>query len=146
MVGVIGAEQVDVEAHVIAYLRPLLPSGALVATEVPRSRTGELAFPERMVRVSRAGGVRWSVAHDRPLILVECWAMSGPEAWRLAAAARSAFFALDNTLVLAGGAGAWLSHVAESAGPVNFEDPRTRLPRYQFMHELLIRAAHNPGG
>ena len=49
MAAVVGAESVDVEAHVIAYLRPLLP-GATVATDIPRSKTGELAFPARMVR------------------------------------------------------------------------------------------------
>ena len=147
MVSVVGAEQVDVEAHVIAYLRPLLP-GATVATSIPRSKTGELAFPARMVRVSRTGGVRWSPAHDRPTVLVECWAGKSTDAWRLCADARAALLALDNTLVQAGDpaapAGAWLSHVAEGSGPVNFEDPDNRRPRYQFLHEFLVRRAHTP--
>ena len=143
----VGAESVDVEAHVIAYLRPLLP-GATVATSIPRSKSGELAFPARMVRVSRTGGVRWSPAHDRPMVLVECWAGKSTDAWRLCADARAALLALDNTLVQAGDpaapAGAWLSHVAEGSGPVNFEDPDNRWPRYQFLHEFLVRRAHTP--
>lgn len=147
MAAVVGAESVDVEAHVIAYLRPLLP-GATVATSIPRSKSGELAFPARMVRVSRTGGVRWSVAHDRPTVLVECWAARSTDAWRLCADARAALLALDNTLVQAGDpaapAGAWLSHVAEGSGPVNFEDPDNRWPRYQFLHEFLVRRAHTP--
>ena len=144
MAAVVGAESVDVEAHIIAYLCPLLP-GATVATIIPRSRSGELAFPARMVRVSRTGGVRWSPAHDRPTVLVECWAWKSTDAWSHCADTRAAMLALDNTLVHADDpaapAGAWLSHVAEGSGPVNFEDPRTTMPRYQFLHELLVRRA-----
>lgn len=132
----------------VAWLRGRLPVGVTVATAVPRTRAGELAFPARMVRVSRTGGVMMSPAHDRATILVECWAVSGPRAWALAGAARAAMLALDNTLIEVPyvgeprPVGAWLSHRSEGSGPVNLEDPQTAMPRYQMLHEVLVRAAH----
>ena len=147
---VVTSAAVDVEAHTVSWLRGALPAGVTVATAVPRTRTGELAFPERMVRVSRTGGVMLSPAHDRATILVECWAASGPKAWALAGAARAAMLALDNTLTEVAyvgeprPVGAWLSHRSEGSGPVNLEDPQTTMPRYQMLHEVLVRAAHGP--
>lgn len=128
---------VDAEAANIAYLSGLLPSGVVVATQIPRSSRGELAFPDRMVRVTRTGGPAWSVAHDGPTILVECWAATSTAAWELTGACRDLLLALDNTLV----GPVWLSHRAEGGGPVNYPDPRTDHPRYQFLHEQTARAA-----
>ena len=147
---VVTSAAVDVEAHVVSWLRSRLAAGVTVATAVPRTRTGELAFPARMVRVSRTGGVMMSPAHDRATVLVECWAASGPKAWALAGAARAAMLALDNTLTEVAyvgeprPVGAWLSHRSEGSGPVNLEDPQTTMPRYQMLHEVLVRAAHGP--
>lgn len=137
MASVLRSPTLDVEAAVIAYLRPLLPAGAVVATDVPKTTRGELSFPARMVRVTRTGGPAWSPAHDGPSMLVECWAAGGPQAWQLAASCRDAMLSLDNTLVGA----VWLSHRAETSGPVNYPDPRTPNPRYQFVHQLTARAA-----
>ena len=145
---VVTSAAVDVEAHVVSWLRDRLATGVTVRTEIPRTQKGELAFPARMVRVSRTGGVMMSPAHDRATVLVECWAASSPKAWALAGAARAAMLALDNTLteVLYHGeprpVGAWLSHRSEGSGPVNLEDPQTTMPRYQMLHEVLVRAAH----
>lgn len=138
---------IDVEACVIAALRPAVPAGTVVATEVPRSTAGTLAFPDRMVRVGRTGGNRMSVAHDRATILVECWAARSPAARELAAACRDAMFGLDNArVVVPAGPGvetaAWLSFRAEGSGLVNHPDVTNGRSRYQFVHELLVRAAH----
>ena len=93
MVTVLPVVGVDVEAAVIAALRPVLPAGTVVATEVPRTASGDLRFPARMVRVTRTGGVLFSPAHDRPTVLVECWAAVSTDAWALAGAARQAMTA-----------------------------------------------------
>lgn len=146
MVAAVGAEQVPVAACVVAVLAEALP-GATVATRVPRRANGDLVFPERMVRVSRTGGPRLSVAHDAPTILVECWAADGVAAERLAGQARSVMLALDNRLVSdVSGAIAWLSHRSELSGVVDFDDDRTAHARFQFAHELLVRAAYGGGG
>lgn len=137
MVHVLRSPSLDVEAAVITYLRPLLPAGTVVATEVPKTTRGELSFPQRMVRVTRTGGPAWSPAHDGPTVLVECWAATGPQAWQIAAAARDSMLALDNTLV----GPVWLSFSREGSGPTNLPDPRTPSPRYQFVHQLTARAA-----
>lgn len=126
----------DVEAAVIAALRPVVPAGTVVATEVPRTATGDLRFPARMVRVTRTGGALVSPAHDRPTVLVECWASSSTDAWALAGVCRQAMAGWSDEL----SAGAWLTHRAEGSGPVNYPDPRTAHARYQFVHELQVRA------
>lgn len=127
---------VDVEAAVIEALRPVVPAGTVVATQIPRTATGELRFPARMVRVTRTGGVMFSPAHDRPTVLVECWASTSTEAWGLVGLCRAEMASWDDEAA----AGAWLTHRAEVSGPVNYPDPRTADPRYQFVHELQIRA------
>lgn len=137
MAHTVSSTAVDVEAANITYLAGALPAGVVVATRIPRSSHGEEAFPALMVRVTRTGGTRWSVAHDGPTVLVECWAASSTAAWDLAAAARDALLALDNTLI----GDVWLSHRAEAGGPVNYPDPRTQHHRYQFLHEQTARAA-----
>ena len=127
---------VDVEAAVIAALRPVVPGGAVVATEVPRAASGDLRFPARMVRVTRTGGVLFSPAHDRPTVLVECWAERSTDAWELVAACRQAMCGWDDEATPR----AWLTHLSEASGPVNYPDPRTAHARYQFVHELQVRA------
>ena len=147
MARVLTAASVDVTAGLISHLRTVVGESVgeppvKIATQVPRSAAGELRFPKRMVRVSRAGGVMWSVAHDRPLIIVEVWADPSPEAARLAGVVREACLALDNTLAYVDGSPhVWLTHYAEVGGLADFPDPRTTMPRYQFTHQLTARAA-----
>lgn len=138
---VIGSGEVDVEGEVISLLTDTLGDGVVVATQVPRARDGEtLAFPPRMVRVTRGGGVRRTLVHDCPMVLVECWAAAGTgESWRLAADSRAAMLDLYDTWT----GTAYLTHRSEISGPTNYPDPRTRNPRYQFMHELTVRASSN---
>lgn len=137
MAHIVSSTSVDVEAANIAYLAGVLPPGVVVATRVPRSSRGEEAFPALMVRVTRTGGQRWSVAHDGPTILVECWAATSTAAWDLAGTARDALISLDNTRI----GDVWLSYRAEAGGPVNYPDPRTTHHRYQFLHEQTARVA-----
>ena len=128
--------EVDAEAAVIAALRLALPPDVTVSTEIPRIGAGERRFPLRMVRVTRTGGTLFSPAHDRPLILVECWAASSVDAWELAGLCRRTMLGWSDEL----SAGAWLSHLSEGSGPVNNPDPGAAHARYQFLHELQIRA------
>lgn len=127
----------DVEGAVIAALRAGLDPPVTVATGVARNADGTLRLPERMVRVSRSGGTVVSPAHDRPMILVEAYGATGPKAWALAGQARAVMLGLSDTLA----GGLWLSYYAEISGPVNYEDPRTSWPRYQFIHQLTTKAA-----
>ena len=127
---------VDVEAAVIEALLRVLPAGVTVSTEVPRVGAGDARFPLRMVRVTRTGGVLLSPAHDRPLVLVECWASSSVAAWELAGLCRAVMLGWSDELA----AGAWLTHRAEATGPVNNPDSYAGHARYQFVHELQIRA------
>lgn len=132
---VVTAHQLGAETAVIAYLKPALGPGVTVATRIPRQGT-ELRFPARMVRVTRAGGTSMSPAHDRPMVLVECWAETGPDAEALTGRVRGLMLALDDTLV----GGLYLSHGYEVTGVINYDDPRTENPRYEFMHSLITRA------
>lgn len=144
MVVFLSAAAVDVEAAVVEGLSALLlPFGTVVATEIPRTAQGSVRFPERMVRVTRTGGTIMSPAHDRPTILVECWAARSTDAWQLAAVCRAEMLGWDDRLALAdaqGRGGVWLTHRAEGSGPVNYPDPGTAHARYQFLHELQVRA------
>ena len=137
MVRVVGAAAtVDVEAGVIALLRPVVPAGTVVATEIPRVKD-TVTFPPRMVRVTRTTGTfQFSPAHDMPSVLVECWASPGPAALQLAAECRKALLELWNTPV----GGAWYSHASETSGLTNYPDPRTTHMRYQFVHQITVTA------
>lgn len=136
---------VDVEAALVAALTPSLP-GVRVATQVPRTKTGIFEFPDSLVVVARVGGVRGSVAHDRPVMLAQCWHTDKARAAQLAGTVRAAMFGLDNTLVtvppLAAGdpvERVFVSFAGEAGGPVDYPDPRTDKTRYQFTHEVLVR-------
>ena len=137
MARVLHVAEVDVEGDVVAYLTDALGPGAVVATQVPRG----VGFPDRMVRVTRSGGVMRGVAHDRPIVLVECWASTTTGARALAGAARAAMRSMDDVW---GGTG-WLSFHAELSGLTNLADPiQPDFPRYQFAHQLQVRASVNP--
>lgn len=128
--------EVDVEGDVVAYLSERLGPQVTVATQVPPG-----PLPDRMVRVTRSGGTTWGPAHDRPVILVECWAGTTGDAARLAGAARAALHGMDDVW---GGTG-WLTFRAELSGLANLPDPlQPAHPRYQFAHQLQVRASVNP--
>ena len=137
MARLLDVAEVDVEGDVVAFLAGMLGGGVTVATQVPRSDD----FPERMVRVTRSGGVMRGVAHDRPIVLVECWAASTTAARALAGTARAAMLRANDVW---GGTG-WFSFHAELSGLTNLPDPlQPDRPRYQFAHQLQVRASVNP--
>lgn len=105
----------DCEAGLIAWLKPR--TLAKVATQVPNPR------PDTLVTVQRIGGVpsQWQ---DRALILVQCWAPTEPAAWALA----SNMYAYTEG---AAGHGPF-QEVRAVSGVMNFPDPATRNPRFQF--------------
>lgn len=118
----------DVEAALVAHLAQSV--GCDVGTRVPNPR------PEKFVRVRRTGGITGRF-FEQPTLLVECWATSEPDAFDIAKAASSA---------LAAAAGTWITedtwiNDTEVGGLVNFDDPSTSCPRYQFTARLWLRLA-----
>lgn len=122
----------DAEALGVAYLRHELGSRsdtAHIATRIPKSR------PQRLIRITRTGGVRRDEITDEPHLTFECWDTSSEKASDLARMARALMWALPNTEPF----GHMVRNVDELGGPVYFEDPDTDLPRYQFTVTLNVR-------
>lgn len=117
----------DIEAALVSHLGIQL--GCLVATRVPNPR------PAKHVRVRRTGGRRVSLVLDNPTVLVECWAETESAAHDLAGLAGGALAASPGTWIADG---VWLN-AADVSSPVNYEDPSTRMPRYQFTASLWLR-------
>lgn len=118
---------IDVEAEVVALLNAALAEP--VATRVPTPRpTGGY------VRVTRAGGNATNVLQSAPRLLVECWDATSASAFALA---RTAYGLLVQAY---GTAGAWGGR-ASLTEPVNFPDPDTDSPRYQFVATILTDLA-----
>lgn len=99
-----------------------------VATRVPEER------PEAFTRVTRAGGDRQNLAQGVTRVLVECFATDeavaftrAQTAWAKLGAARQSYLA----------DGVWVTRV-ELTDPVNFPDPETKLPRFQFIASLTL--------
>jgi hypothetical protein len=115
----------DVEKAFVAYLNGLLTPQ--VSTRVPATR------PASFVRVQVVGGDVLNVALDAPRLLVECWAATDGAAFALA---RQAWAAVSETRA------AWVGDVWVSAltlsRPVNFPDPDTASPRFQFTVDLRV--------
>lgn len=119
----------DAEALAVTFLRGELGArgvAAMVATKVPAK------MPAKMVRVSRAGGSARNIAYDQPLLLVECWATSGPAASDLAALTRGlmlAWASLSDDVTMA----------RDGGGFASLPDPDTNNPRYQFAVQVDMK-------
>lgn len=107
---------VDVEGLARTVLASL---GVPVSTRVPSPR------PVSLVRVTRAGGSRRNLVQSDPLLLVECWAPDSVAAFDLA---RDAWSLIDQFPD-------WSASLSE---PVNFPDPDSGSPRYQFTASLIL--------
>jgi hypothetical protein len=116
---------VDVEAAFVAYLNAALTPP--VSTRVPNPR------PASHVRVQVVGGTVDNVAFESPLLLIECWAATSPAA---AALVRQAWAEIAETRGAFVGAAFVLS--TNLSRPVNFPDPDTTSPRYQFTADLRV--------
>ena len=99
-----------------------------VGTKVPKTR------PDTYVRLSRAGGPRRDLVTDMPMVIFECYAVSEPDAEDLAEQCRRIVHAEPYS------ADSPIRRVVETGGPVNFPDPDTSLPRYQFTVQLNVRS------
>lgn len=105
----------NAEARVVSFLTEAFArrgDTASVATRIPNPRR------DRMVRVSRTGGVRTSVGVDAPQLLFECWDSTDYRASELARVTRALVGSMDE-------------FGAEMGSVVNYPDD-SGLPRYQF--------------
>jgi len=128
----------DVEAAVHGYYRAELAARgwtAKVASRVPATR------PPLMVKVTLTGGsANGLVSHDAQ-ITVECWAAKAdgsgdqPKASELARLCAGLTDALVGSFI----GGVWIQRVRHVSGPLDFPDPDTALPRYQFTKRLGVR-------
>jgi hypothetical protein len=109
---------VDIEAEVITILHSLAGS---VATKVPNPRPSTKTY----IRVTRAGGTGLNAVQSAPTVLIECWAPTDIAAFSLAASAYGRLLDTYGTAVWGGR--------ASLTEPVNFPDPDTSSPRYQFI-------------
>lgn len=114
----------DVEAGVVALLDDGLTAD--VSTEVPDPRPES----ETYVRVTSTGGTVRNMIQLDSRCLVECWAPDETDALNLARHAWALLHAAQDSY-LAGG-DVYATRI-ESTGPVNFPDPDTDSPRYQFI-------------
>lgn len=112
---------VDVEGEVVTLLTGAADS---VGTEVPNPRT------DTIIRVTRAGGSARNAMQADVRLLIECWAADSVAAFNLAA---TAYARLRDRY---GPADVWGGR-AGLADPVNFPDPDTESPRYQFVATIL---------
>lgn len=115
----------NVEAVVLGLLEESL--SVAVGTSVPNPRPGSF------VRVQRIGGGQVNMIQERPSVLVECWAPTRLAAWNLAAEAHSSLVG-RNSLEYNG---VELEDRALSS-PVNYPDPSTASPRYQFTVQATV--------
>ena len=123
----------DAEALFVAYLRAELPplgENCLVATNVPENR------PDRMVMVSRIGGVQRWMIRDEPMMTFQCWDVDEVGAAALCELVRAVVSATprEDTVL-----GVPIYSYTEIGGPMFFPDPDTRLPRYQLSAQLDLR-------
>lgn len=112
---------VDIEGELVTVLDGLVDD---IGTSVPNPR------PASLIRVTRAGGNSRNPVQSDVRMLVECWAPDEVAAFDLASAAYSRI--LDHY----GPAGVWGGR-ANLSEPVNFPDPETTSPRYQFVASIL---------
>lgn len=115
------------EALVIRALKDTPGITVGVGVRVPNPR------PASFIRVNRIGGAQINMVQERPVILVECWGPDELTAWNLAAAAHEALEGRDPLEVN----GVELSD-RDVSSPVNYPDPSTASPRYQFQLQTTI--------
>ncbi|MFT4081187.1 MAG: hypothetical protein QM638_01245 [Nocardioides sp.] len=111
---------VDIETAVCDLLTT--KTGLTFATRVPNPRPSGEAYG----RVTRSGGSPRNLIQSDPRVLVECWAPDDVAAFDLARLAYGHLWANY------GGSGVWGGRISLTE-PVNYPDPDTASPRYQFI-------------
>ncbi|WP_433661081.1 hypothetical protein ACQPW1_02055 [Nocardia sp. CA-128927] len=120
-----------IEALIVAYLSTRLAARtdrAVVATQVPNPR------PDRLVRVSAAGGGDDRLILASRMVIIECWDSREPDAAQLAE--------LCHALLLGAPRDPHEPRIRAAVtvgAPVNHADPDTRHPRYQTTVSLDVR-------
>ena len=120
-----------IEPLVITYLRTRLERWSdpvTVATRVPVPR------PDRLVRITAAGGGETNVVLSTRLVIVECWDTREPEAALLAERCWALLLASRTDP-----GEPRIRNAVNVGAPVNHPDPDTRHPRYQFTVALTLR-------
>jgi hypothetical protein len=112
----------DVEAALYAFLP------APVGTRIP----DELG--DEFTRVTRAGGDRLNLAMGVSRVLVECFGVDDDTAFAVARKAWGLLGAAGQSYLVPG---VWVTRV-QLTDPVNFPDPSTKHPRYQFVASLTL--------
>lgn len=119
-------EPSPVEGRLVTYLGPQV-APAVVATRIPNPR------PALLVRVGRVGGEQLNLIQERPVVLFECWAADDLASWQLA----KKVWGLVQGRTILEIAGLELSGRSLST-PVNYPDPVSNLPRYQFTGTFTV--------
>lgn len=120
-------ELANAEATVIGYLNSLPALVPEAAGAVPNPR------PASFIRVSRVGGSERNMIQEQPLLLIECWGADQTEAWLTARQCWEALQGRDELVFN----GIELQERRLSS-PVNYPDPSTASPRYQFTLQTTI--------
>lgn len=121
----------DIETALVTYLRQELQAlGDTAKVGTRRLPT----TPERYVRVSRVGGTRATLVTDAPLVVVENWDATDPEAARLGMRTRSIMQAMRSVFV----GPACVSWRSEVGGLAWNPHPDTALPRYQHTQQMTV--------
>lgn len=113
----------DIEAAVVQLLSPRMDA----ASKIPNPR------PAKHVRISSAGGTDRNLVQADPRVLIESWAPTDLEAIDQARLAYGLLSGAQHSFI---GAGVWVSEI-DLTVPVNFPDPDTDSPRYQFVAQLI---------
>ncbi len=116
----------DIEVGVIAVLTAGMPS-ASVADSVPNPRPSGT-----YVRVTATGGQSRNLIQADPRVLVECWAEDKQAAFDAAQLAWARLWAAQDSFLTPQ---VYATRI-ESTTPVNFPDPDTDSPRYQFISTI----------
>lgn len=125
----------DVVLALIPYLTGRLTARATAAPVMSRIPSPR---PNRFVKLTQVGGSQTDIATINPLVLVECWDVDEPAAYRLASVCAQEVSAATRSQSPIS-AGVWIGGTPDSVSlPVNFPDPLTSLPRFQFTASLYL--------
>jgi hypothetical protein len=120
-------ELANVEAAAIHLLDDDIAITAEVSSRIPNPR------PASLIRVTRVGGTEANMVQERAILLIECWGATQQQAWDLVSAAYRVLQGRDpleyNGIELGS---------RSCSSPVNYPDPSTSSPRYQFQLETTV--------
>jgi hypothetical protein len=110
------------EGMAVTWLTGKLGTGVKISTKVPAPR------PAKFARVLLTGGPRLDLAYREAQLTFQGWGATETEAEDICNLAYGHIFAVAGETVN----GVFVRKVREIGGVVNFEDPESTSPRYQF--------------